>query len=303
MSIFEIINDLQKQELPKNPYPLYYYLLQNPDELIKTNKKGFNLLTLTLSSYSKNVVEILLDIISILILSNKIDKTIFQTLDKNGNNIFSTVLRIKSDKQRHDRLETLLKLNIEDYNLIRDKNNDTPLHIACRYSDYYSVYLLTNRKFTRKVNTLGKNKVTPVYYAIINKNIGMFEYLLDIGAILKGIIEEKEFDYIPLIYEQNDKRLEKTYEKFLKKQNKRKKQKLIRELKKKDVREKYKQLCQDLQKTNLNDLVKYARSINIKIYDDKTQQIKPKQELCQSISQRVLIKEYFPNFSFSESYT
>lgn len=301
MSIFKILEDLQLQKRPKNPYQLYYYLNKHPEKITtEINDKGFNCLTHTLSNYSSEVVEILLDTIQLLILSNKAPESVFETLDNKGNNVFSVVLRITNKDQRHSRLKMLIKIGVEP--TIRDKNDDTPLHIACRYNDFFSVYLLTRNKFTTRVNTLGKNKVTPIYYSIINKNVELFDLLLELGAILEGTVEGKDINYIPLIYEQNDKRLEKTYEKFAKKQTKRQKQKIQREFKKKDIREKYKKLCQNLEKTDYNDLIKYARSINIGVYDD-TLHLKPKEEICKSISQRVLIKEYFPNFSFSESYS
>lgn len=292
MSIFEILDAIQKQSQPKNPYELYYYINQNPQSVYQTNKNGFNCLTLTLSTYSKEVVQILLDIIQILILSNKLENNVFSTLDANDNNVYSTVLRVKNPKQRHDRLEILINMDIPID--IRDKYNDTPLHIACRYNDYYSVYLLTKNKFTRKINTLGKHHVTPIFHTIINKNVELFELLLDYGAILKGKIEDRYIDFTYLIESQNNEKLTKVYNQFLKKENKRQKQKLQREAKKKDIREKYKKLCQNLDKTKEEELIKFAKSINVNI---KT---KSKEEICKLISQRVVMKMYFPNFSFSE---
>jgi ankyrin repeat protein len=294
MSIFEILDTIQKQNQP-NPYELYYYISQNPQSIYEINKNGFNCLTLTLSTYSKGVVEILLDIIQILILSDKIKSDVFSGLDKNGNNVFSTVLRIKNPKQRHERLKILINMNIPID--LRDKNKDTPLHIACRYNDYNSADLLTKNKFTRKINTLGKHDVTPIFHTIINKNVELFELLLKYGAILKGQVENKYIDYTYLIKSQNNEKLTKVYNQFLKKENKRQKQKLIREAKKKDIREKYKKLCQNLDKTKEEELVNFAESININVKN------KSKQELCKLISQRVVMKMYFPHFSFSETYT
>lgn len=302
MSIFEILDTIQKQNQPKNPYELYYYINENPQSVYEINKNGFNCLTLTLSTYSKEVVQILLDIIQIAILSDKINDDVFSVLDKNGNNVYSTVLRIKNPKQRHERIEMLIKINIPIG--IRDKNNDTPLHIACRNNDYYSAYLLTKNKFTRNINTLGKHHATPIFHTIININAELFELLLDYGAILKGKIEDIYIDYTYLIESQNNEKLTKVYNQFLKKEKKKQKQKLLREAKKKDIREKYKKLCQDISLTKEEELVKFAESVNINVKDPNSpEKIKSKEELCKLISQRVVIKMYFPNFSFRETYT
>jgi ankyrin repeat protein len=302
MSIFKILDTIQKQNQPKNPYELYYYISQNPQSVYQTNKKGFNCLTLTLSTYSKEVVQILLDIIQILILSNKIKSDVFSVLDKNGNNVYSTVLKIKNLKQRHERLEILIKMDIPID--IRDTHKDTPLHIACRYNDYNSANLLTKNKFTRKINTIGNHDATPIFHTIINKNVELFKLLIDCGAILKGTVEDKYIDYTYLIQSQNNEKLTKVYNQFLKKENKRQKQKLIREAKKKDIRNKYKKLCQDLNKTKEQELIKFAESININVKDNQDpRKIKSKQELCKLISQRVVMKMYFPHFPFREVYT
>ena len=313
-NVFALLDELDKESGMKNPYQLYYHLSTTPSDFSKYNDEGFNVFTWALSQYSKDIFDILDDIYNISVANGKVPDDIINNLDKNGNNIFSIVLRINPVEKRHKTLNMLLQKNFDQE--MRDGSDDTPLHIAARRNDLYSIFLLTHNTFI-SINTVGKNNRTPIYYAIKNQNEIMFEYLLERGAKIKDT--GMNINYEGLIYETKNKKLIDSYQKNEKLKIKRLSQKEKRDKKKRDIRVKYKLLCEKIESSPLNEIVKFAKTLNIKIHsegeiegeshadtwisflqdDEKTIPIK-KEDLCKKISQKLLIKQYFPNFSFRD---
>ena len=189
-NVFALLDELDKESGMKNPYQLYYHLSTTPSDFSKYNDEGFNVFTWALSQYSKDIFDILDDIYNISVANGKVPDDIINNLDKNGNNIFSIVLRINPVEKRHKTLNMLLQKNFDQE--MRDGSDDTPLHIAARRNDLYSIFLLTHNTFI-SINTVGKNNRTPIYYAIKNQN-EIKEWILNHNLLEKLKNDLKNFE-------------------------------------------------------------------------------------------------------------